>query len=342
MKQIGSLIIALMLLFGMAGPSHAAAAVIPTISIVSVDAGKTVTVRTANYPANDNFNVYMNVFGTRGVGGALVGTVNSGAGGTQTFTFNIPAAYANERLVAIRLESPTSGYYSYNWFYNQTATPGVPPTGTIPPGTIPTITITNVVAGSTVTVQTNNYPANDSFDVLMGKIGTRGIGGVKVTTVNSGTGGTQTFTFDIPASLKAERQIAIRLQSPATGYFSYNWFYNQTATPGVPPTGQQPGQVPAGTIPTIAIQSVVKDATVTIVTKNYPSNDTYNVTMGKFGTLGVNGVAVTSVSSGTGGAQTFTFNIPDSLKGESRIAIRLQSPVTGYYSYNWFWNNTAP
>lgn len=345
MKQIGSLIIALMLLFGMVGPSHAAA-VIPTISIVSVDPGKTVTVRTANYPANDTFNVYMNKFGTRGVGGALAGTVNSGAGGAQTFTFNIPAAYANERLVAIRLESPTSGYYSYNWFYNQPATPGVPPTGpqpgTIPPGTIPTISITEVVAGSKVTVQTKNYPANDSFDVLMGKIGTRGVGGVKVATVNSGTGGTQTFTFDIPASLKDERQIAIRLQSPVTGYFSYNWFYNQTATPGVPPTGPQPGTIPVGTIPTISIQSVVKDSTVTIVTKNYPANDTFNVTMGKFGTLGVNGVAVTSVNSGTGGAQTFTFNIPDSLKGESRIAIRLQSPATGYYSYNWFWNNTAP
>jgi hypothetical protein len=340
MKQIASILIAFVLVLGLFGPAHAATTtlVIPTISIVSVDAGKTVTVKTANYPANDTFNVYMNFFGTRGVGGTLVTTVNSGAGGAQTFTFSIPDAYKNEKLVAIRLESPTSKYYSYNWFYNQTAAPGVPPTGGVPAGTIPTFSIVSVDAGKTVTIKTANYPANDNFDVLMGKIGTRGVGGTKVTTVSSGTGGAQTFTFNIPDALKADNQIAIRLQSPTSGYFSYNWFYNQTAAPGVPPTGG----VPAGTIPTFSIQSVVKDSTVTIVTKNYPANDSFNVTMGKFGTQGVGGVSVTSVSSGTGGAQTFTFNIPASLQGESRIAIRLQSPTSGYYSYNWFWNNTAP
>lgn len=343
MKQISSIFFALVLVLGLFGPAHAAttAFVIPTISIVSVDVGKTVTVRTANYPANDTFNVYMNYFGTRGVGGTLVTSVSSGAGGTQSFTFTIPDAYKNERLVAIRLESPTSGYFSYNWFYNQTAAPGVPTTGTpgtIPPGTIPTISIVSVDAGKTVTIQTNNYPANDNFDVLMGKIGTRGVGGTKVTTVSSGAGGAQTFTFTIPDALKADQQIAIRLQSPATGYFSYNWFFNVSSTPGVPPTGS----VPPGTVPTFSIQSVVKDSSVTIVTKNYPANDTFNVTMGMFGTQGVGGVAITAVSSGAGGAQTFTFNIPDSLKGESRIAIRLQSPTSGYYSYNWFWNSTAP
>lgn len=342
MKQLGSILIALVLVLGLFGPAHAesTALVIPTISITSVDVGKTVTIKTANYPANDTFNVYMNYFGTRGVGGTLVTTVNSGTGGAQSYTFTIPDKYKNEQLIAIRLESPTSHYFSFNWFYNQTSTPGVPTTGTIPPGTIPTISIVSVDAGKTVTIKTNNYPANDNFDVLMGKIGTRGVGGTKVTTVSSGTGGTQTFTFNIPDALKADAQIAIRLQSPTTGYFSYNWFTNQTTTttPGVPSTGT----IPAGTIPTISIQSVVKDSTVTIVTKNYPANDTYNVTMGKFGTLGVGGVSITSVSSGTGGAQTFTFNIPASLKGESRIAIRLQSPTSGYYSYNWFWNNTAP
>ena len=348
MKQIGSILIAIVLLLGMVGPSQAAStlAVISTISIVSVDPGKTVTIRTANYPANDTYNVYMNFFGTRGVGGTLVGTVNSGTGGSQTFTFTIPAAYQKENLVAIRLESPTSKFFSYNWFYNQTASPGVPNTGnnpgTVPPGTIPTFSIASVAAGNTVTITTNTYPANDNFDVYMGKIGTRGVGGVKVTTVSSGAGGTQNFTFTIPDTLKADNQVAIRLQSPVTGYFSYNWFTNVTTGPGVPPTGPTPSPIPPGTIPTISIQSVVQDSTVTIVTRNYPANDTFNVTMGEFGTQGVNGVAITSVSSGTGGAQTYTFNIPNSLKGDSRIAVRLQSPTSGFFSYNWFWNSTAP
>jgi len=346
MKPLSSILLALVLVLGLFGPVYSAptAQVIPTISIVSVDAGKTVTVRTANYPANDSFNVTMGKFGTRGIGGTQVTTVNSGTGGAQTFTFNIPDTLTSERMIAIRLESPTSGYFSYNWFYNQAASPGVPNTGnpgTIPAGTIPTISIVSVDAGKTVTIQTNNYPANDNFDVLMGKIGTRGVGGTKVTTVSSGTGGTQSFTINIPEALKTDRQIAIRLQSPASGYFSYNWFTNVTTTtpgPGVPTTGG----LPAGTIPTFTIQSVVQGSTVAVVTRNFPANDTFNVTMGKFGTLGVGGVSVTSVSSGTGGAQTFTFNIPDSLKGENRIAIRLQSPTSGYFSYNWFYNSTTP
>ena len=336
MKQIGSLLIALMLVLGLFGPANAATntLVTPTIAIVSVDAGKTVTIKTANYPANDTFNVYMNTFGTRGVGGTLVTSVSSGTGGAQTFTFTIPDKYKNEQLVAIRLESPTSGYYSYNWFYNQ---PGVPATGgPLPAGTIPTISISSVDAGKTVTIKTNNFPANDTFDVLMGKFGTMAIGGTKVTSVSSGTGGAQTFTFNIPDALKSEKQIAIRLQSPTSGYYSYNWFTNQATpvvTPGVPSTGT------GGPYPTIAIDSVVKDSTVTIVTKNFPANDTFTVTMGKFGTMGVGGASVTSVSSGSGGTLTFTFTIPASLKGESRIAIRLQSPTSGYYSYNWFYNN---
>jgi hypothetical protein len=35
------------------------------------------------------------------------------------------------------------------------------------------------------------------------------------------------------------------------------------------------------------------------------------------------------------------FHIPKSLQGSYRIAIRLQSPSTGHYSYNWFYNNTT-
>ncbi len=343
MKHIASILLVFILLTVAAVPVMAAPqpvdalSVIPTISIVSVDPGKTVTVQTHNYPANDTFNVYMGQFGTQGIGGTLVATVNSGAGGSQTYTFNIPSSLASEHLIAIRLQSPTSGYFSYNWFVNQAA--GIPPSGSVPAGTIPTISIQSVDAGNTVTVQTHNYPANDTYDVYMNYMGTRGIGGTKVATVNSGTGGEQTFTFTIPDYLKNQQQVAIRFVSPVTGYYSYNWFWNNTA-PGVPTTGQ-PGTVPPGTIPTISIQSVDPGNTFTIQTNNYPANDTFNVYMGPIGTRGIGGTLVTSVNSGTGGSQTYTFTIPDSLKNNQQVAVRLVSPVTGYYSYNWFWNTAG-
>jgi hypothetical protein len=64
--------------------------------------------------------------------------------------------------------------------------------------------------------------------------------------------------------------------------------------------------------------------------------------MGAYGSLGVGGVEVGTIDTGDGGTLTVSFDIPDSLQGLDRIAIRAQSSVSGYYSFNWFWNNTYP
>jgi hypothetical protein len=64
--------------------------------------------------------------------------------------------------------------------------------------------------------------------------------------------------------------------------------------------------------------------------------------MGAYGTRGQGGIAVGTFASNAGGSLAATFTIPAALKGYDRIAIRMQSPTSGYYSYNWFWNNTYP
>jgi hypothetical protein len=93
--------------------------------------------------------------------------------------------------------------------------------------------------------------------------------------------------------------------------------------------------------PTFSITAVVKDSTVTILGKNFPANDKFTVTMGAYGTKGIGGIVVDTTDSGAGGAITKTYTIPDSLKGSHRIAIRLQSPTSGYFAYNWFFNNST-
>jgi hypothetical protein len=173
----------------------------------------------------------------------------------------------------------------------------------------------------------------------MNYMGTQGRNGINVGTVASGAGGAISFTFNIPAELKGQAQIAIRMESPTSGYFAYNWFYNVSGGT-IPDTGT--GAPPPGTIPTFMITAVVKDSTVSIQTANFPSNDTFNVLMGDFGTKGVGGASAGSVNSGSGGVLNFTFTIPDSQKGKNPIAIRLESPTSGYFSYNWFYNNNAP
>src|SRR4030042_530795 len=94
-------------------------------------------------------------------------------------------------------------------------------------------------------------------------------------------------------------------------------------------------------IPTFSVVSVEQDKTVTIKTHNFPAGETFTVTMGAFGTLGIGGVVVQKTDSGSGGTFTVSYSIPASLAGLYRIAIRLQSSSSGYYAYNWFYNNTS-
>ncbi len=308
---------------------------VPLIFIVSVDPDKTVTIRTANFPKNVDFDVLMNYYGTLGIGGQKVTTVNSGAGGVLTWTFNIPDFLKGSARIAIRLQS-ASGYFAYNWFWN--ASGGAGSTGGF---RVPTFKIVSVECDKSVTIETANFPKNDHFDVLMNRYGTLGIGGTKVTTVDSGEGGKLTFTFDIPDALKGLDRIAIRLQSPTSHYYAYNWFWNATACGKETPPSNAPS-LPRGVIPTFKIQAVVKDGSVTILTSNLPAGDTFKVLMNDYGTRGVGGTEVTTVDSGAGGALTFTFDIPASMKGKQRIAIRLESAKSGYFAYNWFWNATYP
>lgn len=204
---------------------------------------------------------------------------------------------------------------------------------------IPTFSIVSVVTGTSVTIRTYSFPAYDSFDVLMGNMGTRGVNGIKVATIASGSGGSFTATFNIPAALAGRYKIAIRLQSnTGSGYYAYNWFHNYTSG-GYTGGPWIPGY---GGYPTFSIASVVRNSTVTIVTYNLPPNDTYRVTMGPMGTRGIGGYVVDTINSGSGGSMTLTFNIPAQLAGSHRISIRLKSTSgSGYYAYNWFYNNTT-
>ncbi len=87
---------------------------------------------------------------------------------------------------------------------------------------------------------------------------------------------------------------------------------------------------------------MTRDNTVTISAVNFTTDDTYTVRMNYYHTQGVAGFIVDSQVTDATGAFTATYTIPDSLKGENQIAIRLESDNSVYYSYNWFWNNDHP
>lgn len=234
MKKTFSILLVSVFLLSLVGPILVSAGTIPTFSISAVVKDSTVTIQTYNFPANKTFTVRMGAFGTRGVGGIIAGTQASGSGGSFTATYTIPAALAGSSRIAIRLEDPISGYFSYNWFYNNTAVVTVTPAATPKPTTVsgyvgyPTFSIKAVVKDSKVTISAVNFPAHKLFTVRMGAFGTRGIGGTVAGTQDSGLGGAFTWTYDIPAALAGSYRIAIRLEDPVSGYFAYNWFYNST------------------------------------------------------------------------------------------------------------------
>ena len=327
-----------------AGANQVRSSTIPTISISSVVTDQTVTIQTHNFPANQNFVVTMGPFGSKGINGIPVATINSGVGGSFSATYNIPAQLKGSYQIAIRLQtSHAYPFYAFNWFYNNTTTGG-PGTGGIPGYTgIPTFSISAVDMDKTVTLQTTNVPPNQTFPVRMGPMGSRGINGIVVGTLQSGVGGALKATFPIPAQLQKSYQIAIRAETAHQfPYFAYNWFYNNTTgTGGNPPPPVPPGPIYTG-IPTFTVCSVTQNASVTIKGANFPPNQTFTVTMGAFGTQGIGGVVVGTIDSGTGGALTATFGIPAQFAGWNRIAIRAQTGhAYPFFAYNWFFNNTA-
>lgn len=330
----------------------------PTTSIVSVVKDTSVTVKIKNLPPSQSFVVRMNTFGTLGVGGPVVTSFDTGSGGELTGTYAIPDFLKGEKLIAIRFEG-SGGPYAYDWFTNDpsgatppaatsTPKPGTTATVTKTSAVIPTISIVSVVKGEKVTIKTSNFPKNQVFTVRMGEYGTLGVNGIAVATTDSGAGGTFEATYAIPDALETREKIAIRLESPA-GYYAYDWFNNvsgaaptsaatsvKTSTPTVTGTPK-----PVYTYPTFSITAVVKDSTVTVKTSNLPKNQTFTVRMGAYGTLAVGGTVVGTTESGEGGTQTYTYTVPDGLKGSQRIAIRMDSS-SGPYAYNWFWNSTYP
>jgi hypothetical protein len=206
----------------------------------------------------------------------------------------------------------------------------------------PTFAITAVDGNSYVEIRTDNLPAGENFTVTMGLMGTQGIGGYVVATTYSGTGGSISVQYTIPAALYNQSQIAIRLKGQSSGYYAYNWFYNSDANVGSSPSPPAASSGYSG-IPTFSISAVERNVDVTISPKNFPPNETFRVRMNWMGTQGVAGtIAQTVTSDASGNLNDITYAIPGFLSGSHQIAIRLESTTSGYFAYNWFYNNNAP
>lgn len=89
-----------------------------SFSIVRVNPGNWVTIKVKNAHPNERYYVVIGKMGTKAANGAVVGTFNAGSDGTISATFPIPNKFSDNKRLAIRIESDSSGSYYYNWFEN--------------------------------------------------------------------------------------------------------------------------------------------------------------------------------------------------------------------------------
>ena len=92
----------------------------PKIDIVGVERNKAVSVRTTNFPAYQIFTIRIGRFDDFNNTKTVVGSINSGYGGSVLFTAMIPNELKDADRYTIRLDS-NYGYYAYNVFENLTS-----------------------------------------------------------------------------------------------------------------------------------------------------------------------------------------------------------------------------
>ena len=224
----------------MAASITPAQAAVPDTSITAVIKNESVTIQTTDFPANHTFHVLMGYNGTQGINGYLISKVTTGAGGSFLAKFYIPNELSGEDVIAIRFESVTEAkYFTYNWFYNDTATGSSNTTFTpattdtsgprynlLGPG-VPAINLVSAVKGESITVKTSYFPANSRYAVFMQDGDSTATELYEVAGVETAEGHTLTVTLPIPDELRWEEKIKIIFDNINTGYRWYNLFYNR-------------------------------------------------------------------------------------------------------------------
>ncbi len=195
-----------------------------------------------------------------------------------------------------------------------------------------------VVQDEYVIYQLENFPANDTYYVYMGENGSFGIGGILVSKVATNKGGTFLAKFFIPDELMGEDVIAIRFESQDGLAPWWNFFYNTTGSYTYTSDGSDSDSdvdynVLNPGVPQFTVLSVAQGESITMRSKYLPDNQRWAVWIKDGALANTDWIEMTGFDSGSGGILTFTVPIPNSLKYNEVLAIKVQSIETDYF---WF------
>jgi len=187
----------------------------------SVKEDQNVTIQGVNLVPNTRYSMYFSKYGNYPNKTVTMSPVRTDGSGKFSVFYNIPRSLVDVAKIGINIKSDLNDTAT-NWFYNATAD-GANTGGVC---TAPfSFSIVSVNNGISVTIKTTNLPANIKFDVLMGKAGTQAVNGTLVGTLIDGDGVIKA-TYNIPASLAAEKKLDIRVASAAANVSYYLTFDN--------------------------------------------------------------------------------------------------------------------
>lgn len=335
-----------------------------------------ITISYSYFSKKDNFQLWLTDPDNDGAEWKNVGNIKVGqnpASGKVTFT--IPSVFRSSQNLTLKVMNSLTHEYAWikfqnrdNWraigvystkdgeYHSSTASAysSYSSTGSYS-GPVPFTIVTNVVANDSVTMNVYNFKINDELLVTIGLSGTYGIGGISVGLQDTGETGNFSATYIIPPELYGQGTLSIRLESTSSSFYAFDWFNNDssfsitdttsttttTDTTSIPATSIPTSNVivTPGLYPSFTVTSITPNSQIQIAPANFTGNDTYVVTMGPFGSYGVNGYVSTTITTDASGTlSTTTFPIPTDVHAYDTIHVRLESPLSGYYSYNYFTN----
>jgi len=173
--------------------------------------------------ASTRYTIYLNRYGADASKAILTGWASTDKFGAFQITYTVPKKLIDVPMLSVSIYSK-AGDSASNWFVNATAEGN---TGGIGAPSIG-INIQSVKKDQTVKIQATNLIANVTYNVYIGKVGSKGVGGVLVGTLMSEKGGSLKATMEIPGKVQGKAQFDIRIESQRLGMYVYQTVSNKT------------------------------------------------------------------------------------------------------------------
>jgi LysM repeat protein len=170
--------------------------------------------------ANARYTVYLSKYSGFSSGAYLVGSVTTDRNGSFEHIFRIPGRLNDIPKIYAHAKSGTD--LVSNWFINADVEDNTGGVGA--PEMV--LSIVSVKEDDTVKIKVTNMPANVTFDVTIGKAGSKGLKGHEVGELRDDDGGTLQGTFEIPSDYEGRAELDIRIENKALGLVIYTTFDN--------------------------------------------------------------------------------------------------------------------